>query len=93
MRVANVADHLIEVRQRGFARDRRQLADRFRVPIAPRFEDRREGLARHPQGVDNDVADGDFLEAQRGKNAEDVATDEQIGPGCNSIDLIMILGK
>src|SRR5438105_7289210 len=47
LRVANVGDHLIEVRERHLARDRRQLTDRVDIAVAPRLEDRCECLARH----------------------------------------------
>src|ERR1700688_2531066 len=50
-RIANVGDHLIEVRYGGFARDRRQLADGFGITVAPRLQDGRKSFSRDAQRV------------------------------------------
>src|SRR5262249_36236779 len=80
-RIAHVGDHLLEIGECRFSADGRQLADGLGVAIAPCLEDRREGLARHAQGIDDDVVERDPLELEPGKNAEDVASDEEIRMG------------
>src|SRR5271169_5023849 len=82
VRVADVADHLLEIRLRRLAADRSQFADRLDIPVAPGFEDRRHRLPRYAHRVDDDVVEPNLVQVQRRQDPEGVATDEKVGPGC-----------
>src|SRR6266699_3351555 len=60
------------------AADRRVRRHGIRESVAPRRPDRRECLARHVDGIDDDVVDRDVGEAKATQDAEGPSADAEV---------------
>ena len=79
--IANVSDHLIEVRDGVSRLIGVSSPIDVGISIAPCLDNGGERLARHTQRVDDDVIHGDLLELHRRKDAEHVSPNEEVCPG------------
>src|SRR5579862_4428153 len=78
VRIADIGDHLIEIAFCQFALDGRMLSDRFGVTIAPGLDDRSERVARHTNGIYDDVIHSHVLQIHPRQNPVAMPPNKQV---------------